>query len=132
MGIVGKLTRDPAGAATGPASLTLGAAIYRRVMEQERAQTRQTMVGGGEVHTRALSSDPVVRGSVGLHLSTAERVTVHGWFDELIGGETLRVFPDSTDAATYTDVVIEGTSISERYEWLGPDVWRITIPAVEV
>lgn len=126
MATVGKLTYDPDGT---PVSLTLDAQVERTATEREVSRPRQTMRSGRNAQTFALTADEMPTGDLVLVLSSIDRVVFQAWIESgLKSGTTLRVFPDSTVAGTYSDVVLRGKRLEVRYENFLHGWYRLSLP----
>jgi hypothetical protein len=122
---VGKLVFAPGDA--GEQTITLAHGVLDIVLDQDRDQSRHTM---DDSQTRAAASAPHVIGSFAADLSDAEIVKFHSWMSDLVGGEELALYADSAAAVTAT-VKLRGDPIDEDHEWLGPQLWRVTLPVIE-
>ena len=132
MGAVARLIVDPAGAAL---ARTLSYPVQRDWPERERRAVRQDERPPGGGWGRSVSRPHLSRpsGLLRLMLSLADRQWVAGKRAYLNGGYTVRVQFDSTDAATYADVVVSGSEVIERYARIDARLdtaWMLDLPVV--
>lgn len=132
MGIVAKLTVDPAGV---PASRTLSYPVQRDWPERARAAVRQDSRPPGQGWGKSIARRSLSRpsGTLRLMLSASDREWLTGKRSDLNEGDTLRVTFDSTVAGTYADVVIAGAEVIERYGRIDDrtdTIWTLDLPVV--
>lgn len=133
--MVAKLTIDPSGT---PASRTLAYPLIRDWPERERSAYRQDFVSPAGGFAASVARPGVTRptGTLRLMLSLADRQWWRTHASTIYGGATVRVFFDSTDAATYTDVVVAGADVDEVYQRVfagrSDTIWTLDVPVLVI
>jgi hypothetical protein len=118
-----KLTVDPAGAAT---SLTLSSPLWDDGSDGGYSQERATWRSGTKVRTWAPVSVPPWSAAYVLRLTDAERASfVADIMRDFVGGDTLRVYPDSSDLLEYVDLLSVGSIVDISFSRMFPgrDDW---------